>query len=116
MLTPILLKAVQGVELPFAVRLFLYFGFIDEGLLTDKEIDGLCEALPQFEKLKDLDYPIITLVDYLRLIYEEEEVPGLSMNGEEFSKLARRANPRTPVDESPKGKVIFEIENMIKEV
>ncbi len=102
-------------SLPLPVKLFLYFGFIDENLLNDEEIDGLYDSLSQFERLSELNYPIITLVDYLHLIYKEEESPGLSLNGEEYSKLVRKNTGKTAIDDTPAGKVAFEIENMIKE-
>jgi hypothetical protein len=68
-----------------------------------------------FDKPAELKYPIIPLVDYLYLIYKEEESPGLSLNGEEYSKILRKSTSRTPVDDTPKGRVLFEIDNMIKE-
>lgn len=113
--TIIVFKAFEDRDsLPMPVKLFLYFGYIDETLLNDEELDGICNSLKQFERMSELNYPILTVCDYLELVYKGDEVPGLSLNGEDFHKYLKRTMTKD-IDDSPRGKVLFEIENMIKE-
>lgn len=103
-------------EIPLAVKLFIYFGFIREDLLDDSHIDGLCNAIHFFENPTDIDYPIMTAVDYLERIYKQEEVPGLSLNGEDYIKTMRHnAGRGNEFVDSPEKRVTYEIDNMFKE-
>jgi len=115
----IFFKAIVDTEIPTYIKLFLYFGFISETYLTDEQIELIDESLPLFykESYANMDYPIIPLFDYLQLIYNGVEVPGLSVSGEEFNKLVKKMaglKGNTIVD-TPEGKMRFELENMIKE-
>lgn len=114
----IFLKYVKDpFTVPNPVKFFLYYGFIDERLLTDEQIEFLHNALHFFTQKEVTDFPVITMVDYLTLIYNEEESPGLSAVGEEFNKIIRRKGPQDDqnIEDSPKGKVYFELNNMLRE-
>lgn len=103
-------------EIPLSVKLFMYFGFIKEDLLEDRHLDGLCNAVQFFENPGNIDYPILTAVDYLENIYKQEEVPGLSLNGEDYIKTMRQSAGRgTEFVDSPEKRVTYEIDNMFKE-
>ncbi len=115
MLSIIISKNIDDFQsMPIPVKLFLYFGFIDEMLISEDECEALFNSVKLFENLKNLDYPIITLAEYLSLIYRGEENPGLSLNGEEFNKLLRKSYGKE-VEDTPLGRVNFEIDNMLKE-
>ena len=104
------------VELPLAVKLFIYFGFIKEDVLDDNHLDNLCKAVEFFENPENIDYPIMTAVDYLESIYKQEEVPGLSLNGEDYIKTMRHnAGRGNEFVDSPEKRVTYEIDNMFKE-
>ncbi len=104
-------------SVPQPVKLFLYYGFISENFITEEQMEFLHNSLNFFTNKENTDFPIITMVDYLLLIYNEEEQPGLSSVGEEFSKIVRRQGPRDDkgVEDSPKGRVYFELNNMLRE-
>ncbi len=103
-------------EIPLSVKLFMYFGFIKEDLLEDNHLDGLCNAVQFFENSGELDYPILTAVDYLESIYKQDEVPGLSLNGEDYIKTMRHSAGRgNEFVDSPEKRVVYEIDNMFKE-
>lgn len=112
----IFFESLQKTEaLPLPVKLFIYYGFFDETLLTDDQIEFIIKSLPLFEKVDEsVEYPIVTLYDYLLMIYNGEEIPGLSAGGEEFSKILRK-NYRTELEDTPEGRSSFEFHNMAKE-
>lgn len=104
------------VEVPLSVKLFMYFGFIREDLLNDSQLDGLCNAVQFFENPGEIDYPLLTAVDYLESIYKQDEVPGLSLNGEDYIKTMRHnAGRGNEFVDSPEKRVTYEIDNMLKE-
>ncbi len=115
----IFFKAILDTAIPMPVKLFLYFGFISEKYLTDDQMETLEEALPSFsrENYESLEYSVIPLFDYLQLIYNEDESPGLSAMGEEFNKLLRKnaGLKGNTLEDTPESKTKFELENMIKE-
>ena len=106
----------HNTQLPLSVKLFIYFGFIREDLLEDGHLDGLCNAVHLFETPDALDYPIMSAVEYLESIYKQEEVPGLSLNGEDYIKTMRHnAGRGKEFVDSPEKRVTYEIDNMFKE-
>ena len=115
----IFFKAIVDTEIPIPVKFFLYFGFISEKYVTDEQIELLENSLPLFYKkeYEKTNYSAIPLFDYLQLIYNGEEAPGLSASGEEFNKLLRKMAglKGNTLEDTPKSKTKFELENMIKE-
>jgi len=112
-----LITIKNPIDAPLPVRLFLAFGFIDEKFLTEEQLEFLTNSLQFFIQKQDTEYPIISLYDYFLLIYNEEEQPGLSATGEDFNKLIKRMGTSSDgnLEDSPKGKVFFELNNMIRE-
>jgi hypothetical protein len=104
-------------EMTTPVKLFLYFGFIDEKFMNEEQLEFLINSIDFFTKKEETEFPILTLYDYLYLIYNGEEPPGLSATGEEFNKLLRKKNPfgHDDLEDSPEGRIRFELNNMIKE-
>jgi len=114
----IFLKYVKNpFDIPNELRLFLYYGFIEEKFMTEEQMEFLHNSVHFFTQKEDTEFPIITMVDYLMSIYNEEETPGLSAVGEEFNKIIRRKGPQDDknVEDSPQGRVYFELNNMLKE-
>lgn len=100
-------------EIPMYVKLFLYFSFIDENLVTDRQIEFIYNSVNIFAGNKNTEFPIIPLYDYLLLIYNQEEEPSLSEMGE-FRKLVTKnlGKGRKQIKDTQEGKLEFEIDNM----
>ncbi|MCG8569211.1 MAG: cyclic nucleotide-binding domain-containing protein [Spirochaetes bacterium] len=112
----IALRCIDDInKAPLPVQLFLSFGFIDENLLTEEQLEFLVNSLSFFIKKQELEYPIITAFQYLQLIYTDEESPGLSAGGEEFNKILRKNVRNAEAEDTPEGKLIFELDNILKE-
>ncbi|HOV13919.1 MAG TPA: cyclic nucleotide-binding domain-containing protein [Spirochaetota bacterium] len=112
------LKYIKNpMAVPPPVKLFLYYGFIEEKFMTEEQMEFLHNSINFFTQKEETDFPIITMVDYLTLIYNEDEAPGLSAVGEDFNKIIRRRGPQDDknIDDSPKGRVYFELNNMLRE-
>lgn len=102
-------------KIPLSVKLFLYLGYINEDLLTDEELDQICRSIHFFENLQRINFPILSAVNFLESIYTGEEVPGLSLNGEDYLKTMKRNAGRQEFVDSPEKRVLYEIDNMLKE-
>jgi hypothetical protein len=112
----IFLKAIKKPhDMPNPVKLFIYFSFIDEKLINEKQIEFIYNSLPYYTTNQHTEYPIITLFDYLKLIYNKEEEPSLSDRGE-FRKIVNKpfSKNEKKVEDTPQGRVDFEIDNMVK--
>jgi hypothetical protein len=112
----IFLKVVKNpLDASIPIKLFLNFSFIEEKLLNEEQLEFLVSSLDFFTQKQDTEFPIITLFEYLYLIYNEDEPPGLSATGEEFSKLVRKKTGNEELEDTPEGRIKFELNNMIKE-
>ncbi len=109
-------KNIAVDSLPLEVALFLYFGFLDESLLTEEQAEFLCSSVGFLFKRYAGKIKVIHLVDYLRLIYEGTEAPSMTETGELFSKIVKKVFTKNEkvVEDTPAGKVGFEIDNMIR--
>ncbi len=113
----IFLKIMEHhTDIPDAVKMFLYYGFIDEKKLQEEQIEFLFNSLDLLIKPSNLNYPIISLFDYLKLIYENKEAPSLTETGEIFQKLVKKVFSKNEkvIEDTPRGRVDFEIMNMVK--
>lgn len=108
------MKAIKfPTEVPPEVKLFFYFSFIDEKIITEKQLEFIHDSINYF-KNQSTEYPIITLYDYLLKVYNSEEEPSLSERGE-FRKLIKKpfSKNEKPISDTPDGRVEFEIDNMV---
>jgi hypothetical protein len=104
-----------GSAIP-AVKLLFYFGFIDEKLCNEEEIEFIHEAQNFFTQSGDLEYPVISLFDYLFLIYNGDEQPSMTETGEIFSKLVKKvfSKKERKWEDTPECRLEFEVQNMVK--
>ena len=103
-------------SLPLEISLFLYFGFADETLITEEQAEFLVNSVGILRKPYNGKIKLITLVDYLRLIYDGTEQPSMSETGEIFSKVVKRTFSKNEkvIEDTPAGRLDFEISNMVK--
>ncbi|HOJ63957.1 MAG TPA: cyclic nucleotide-binding domain-containing protein [Spirochaetota bacterium] len=113
----IFLKIMEHhTDIPDPVKMFLYYGFIDEKKVQDEQIEFLYNSLSLLMRPQNLNYPIISLFDYLKLIYEGKESPSLTETGEIFQKLIKKVFSKNEkvIEDTPIGRTEFEIMNMVK--
>ncbi|MBN2547131.1 MAG: Crp/Fnr family transcriptional regulator [Spirochaetes bacterium] len=106
----IFLKAIKETNIPQHILLFLYFAYIDERLITEKQLEFLYNSMNLLTTGQNTLMPIITLFDYLKLIYNKEEEPSLSERGE-FRKIVNKNFGRANkiVEDTPLGRLEYEI-------
>jgi len=106
----IFLKALKETTIPQHVLMFLYFAFIDERLVTEKQVEFLYNAMNLLTAGQNTTMPIITLFDYLKLVYNKEEEPSLSERGE-FRKIVNKnfGKANKIVEDTPLGRLEYEI-------
>lgn len=104
----------KPVEIPQHIKLFLYFSYIDEALINEKQLEFISKCTEFLQSAQILDYPVITLFDFLKLIYSQEEEPSLAEWGE-FRKLVKKPVGRSQkvLEDTPQGRIDFEIDNMV---
>lgn len=102
-------------NIPDCVKLFFYFSFIDENIINEKQLEFIYNSLPYFTKEQNTEFPIITLFDYLMLIYNKDEEPSLSERGE-FRKIITKMFTKNEkkIEDTPQGRLDFEIDNMAR--
>lgn len=113
----IFLKAITDSNIPNYILLFLYFSFINEKLISENQLEFLYTAMSMLSSGQTTEIPVITLFDYLKLIYTKEEEPSLSERGE-FRKLVNKnfGKANKMVEDTSNGRLEFEIENAVANV
>ena len=103
-------------EIPIEVKMFLFFAFIDEKLITEEQAEFLYNSVSFFTKPFNSEFKIISLFDYLKLIYEGEESPSLTETGEIFSKVVKKVFLKNEkvIEDNSTGRTSFEVDNMVK--
>jgi len=103
-------------NIPLQVQLFFNFGFIDEKLINDEQLEFIVNSLEYLKQDQQLEFNIITLYDYLMLIYKGTESPSLTETGELFSKEVKRVFGKNEkvIEDTPLGRLDFELNNMVK--
>ncbi|HQJ07241.1 MAG TPA: hypothetical protein PLI57_12790, partial [Spirochaetota bacterium] len=103
-------------EIPIEIKLFIYFAFIDEKLVTEDQAEFLYNSTTYFTKPFKSEFPIISFFDYLKLIYEGTEAPSMTEVGELFSKIVKKAFTKNEkvIKDTPAGRAEFEINNMAR--
>ena len=112
----IFLKTIKHPDnIPPYIKLFLYFSFIDEKLITENQLEFIYNSLNLYSNIEST-YPIITLYDFLVKIYKTEEEPSLSELGE-FRKLLTKhfSKNEKPIEDTPAGRLEFELDNMVSQ-
>lgn len=114
----IALKSLADTDLPLAVRLFLYFGHIDEELTGAQNCHTLVTLLPQGTDCSQTGvYPFY---DWLRAIYTGQKEPSRNEYEEDyFDYIQKQKLSGTLTDAAAKeaesdnrAKVLYELHNM----
>lgn len=103
-------------EIPLEIKMFIYFAFIDEKLVTEDQAEFLYNSTTYFTKPFKSEFPIISFFDYLKLVYEGIEAPSMTETGELFSKIVKKAFGKNEkvIKDTPAGRADFEITNMAR--
>ncbi len=109
----------QRRPLPLAAELFLNYGFLDERLLSQKQL----EDLVKFNSQKDISEApccIYTMREWLQLIYDGEKEPSRNEFEEDYKDILRKQKRMGKITDRQEAellrdkekKVYFEINNM----
>lgn len=82
-----LLSWLENPSVPLAVKLFLNYGFMDERLLDMEQLVFLCEVVNRKEK--DLPFPVYTMPEWLKEIYEGRKDTSRNSFEQDFRDFLR---------------------------
>lgn len=112
-------KALQSTEeLPLCVRLFLYYGYLDEELTGAENCHTLAELLPKVNNCAETGvYPFF---DWLRAIYNGQKTPSRNEYEEDYTDYIHKQKLSGAISEAdvrnlennPVSKVVFELRNL----
>lgn len=111
-------KWLDNETLPLAVKMFLNFGYMDERLLKEEQIQFLYKKM--YESFEDLVPKIYTIPEWLKEIYEGRKEPSRNSFEQDYRDFLREEKRTGKITEKQekellednRKKVIFEIENM----
>lgn len=116
------LKSLNVASLPLPVKLFLYFGYVDEELVGKQNLEYLCHLSDTLDATKTPH--IYTLYDWLRAIYTGKKMPSRNQYEEDYvdyvhnlkvTKKITEAQERKMMDDSIQ-RVQYELKNMFPTV
>ena len=107
---------------PLAVRLFLYFGFVDEDLAGRENTALLLRLLEQIDTKRFASMNVYTLFDWLGMVYSGSREPSRNEYDQEYSgwlKSLKQTGEISPEEEharlnSGRERLHFELENFMK--
>ncbi len=113
------IKALQSTEeLPLCVRLFLYYGYLDEELAGAENCHTLMELIPKEKNCAETGvYPFF---DWLKAIYNGQKSPSRNEYEEDYNDYIHKQKLSGSISEAdarslennPASKVIFELRNL----
>ncbi|MCR5625935.1 MAG: hypothetical protein K6F99_01320 [Lachnospiraceae bacterium] len=116
--TSVFLQAIKTKELPIEVRMFLYFGFVDEELAGEENTEQL--ALFAANYVKDPNKRIFTVYEWLQLIYTMKVDPSKNEFDMDYFEYLRdevrsgnltEAKSKT-LQNDPRSRLDYEIKNI----
>jgi len=117
--TQVAVKALQTEdELPLCVRLFLYYGYLDEELTGAENCHTLKELLPKESNCAQTGvYPFF---DWLKAIYKGQKSPSRNEYEEDYTDYIHKQKLSGTISEAdvraleknPVSKVVFELRNL----
>lgn len=120
--TSIFFRAISEEEIPLPVRMFLYFGYVDEELAGEANAEYLSRAV----KLLDSNRRegVYTLYDWLKAVWEGKREPSRNEFDEDYSthiRTLKATKQITPAEEAAllqdaHKKVEYELKNMFPTV
>jgi len=116
----VFLRSKKEQNMPRPVRMMLLFGFLDDELMEESQMNELSEILAVRDKARE--HPIYLEHEFLTKIYSGEEEPSITEMGQDYKAYLRElekqstskkgAAPEPEVDENIK-KTIFEIDQRL---
>ncbi|MCR5755144.1 MAG: hypothetical protein K6G30_10080 [Acetatifactor sp.] len=115
-------KSLQAAELPVPVRMFLYFGYVDEDLAGSKNAAILYRLADTMTS--HADHGVYTFYDWLLAIYHGKKEPSRNEFDQDYNdfihskKLSGNLSDaeRKALETNSMAKVDFELENMFPSV
>ncbi len=114
----LIFKWLEDETVPYPVKLFLNYGFIDERLLDEEQLRYLIRMAEA--RYDDLPCPVYTMPEWLKEIYEGRKEPSRDSFEVDYRDMLRKKQRSGAITEKQEQeyledkhrKVIFEIENM----
>lgn len=111
----------QQNSLPLAAELFLNYGFLDERLLDEKQLEDLLRFHCEEDSSKE-PCSIYTMREWLQLIYDDEKDPSRNEFEEDYKEILRKQKRMGKITERKEAellrdkekKIYFEINNMFQ--
>lgn len=118
----VFLKSLSGGDLPVPVKLFLYFGYVDEELAGSQNLAPLYTLADSMEE--NLRPGVYTLYHWLKAIYRGEKEPSRNQYDEDYTDhvLSLKATKKITelqakqLLEDRDKKVMYELKNMFPSV
>ncbi len=118
----IFLKSLSGGDIPVPVKLFLYFGYVDEELAGSQNLAALYTLADSMEE--NLVPGVYTLYHWLKAIYRGEKEPSRNQYDEDYTDhvLALKGSKKISESEAKEllgdqnKKVLYELKNMFPSV
>ena len=115
-------RSLTASALPAPVRLFLYFGYVDEGLAGTENSITLYQLASHIRDTGN--FRVYTFYHWLLAIYNGKKIPGRNEFDEDFldylhkekSKGRITASQMSSLEADPMGKVDFELKNVFPQV
>ena len=100
-------------------KMFLNYGYMDDTLLTPNQIIDLYEVE---DKTKSKKFNVFYIYDWLKKIYDKEELPSVNGFGQDYKEALREMKKRGLISDKEAGehfessskRLEYEIENMIQ--
>lgn len=100
------------------LKMFLNYGYMDDGLLTPNQIMDLYEVE---DKTKAKNFNVFYIDEWLKKIYDKEELPSVNGFGQDYKEALREMKKRGIISdkeaeehfESQSKRLEYEIENMV---
>ena len=101
------------------IKMFLNYGYMDDELLTPNQIIDLYEVE---DKTKSKKFNVFYIDEWLKKIYDKEELPSVNGFGQDYKEALREMKKRGMISdkeaeehfESQSKRLEYEIENMIQ--
>ncbi len=116
--TPAFLKSLNDDDIPIELKMFFMFGFVDEELAGEKNTSILCNFAKAYTP--DPDGKIVTIYEWLKMIYELEVEPSKNEFDQDWISYLREQKQNGNISqdemdemmEDPESRVKFEIHNL----
>lgn len=116
------LKVLKGAEAPLPVKLFLYFGYVDETLAGRENLVLLTQLAEELSEKRGEKEDVYTFFDWLEAIYKGKKEPSRNEFEVDYADHIRELKNAKKITEAEAkkregdriAKVKFELDNMFK--